>query len=77
LQAVHSATHPGATNTRHRSAHNPALAIAGSDDPADPGQLFACLELEEEQENRAGNDGDRSAAGAALDQDEPTEEVQP
>jgi integrase/recombinase XerD len=76
LQAVHSATHPGATNTRHRSANHPSLAIAGSDD-SDPDQLFACLELEEEQENRAGNDGDRSAAGAALTEDEPSEEVQP
>jgi integrase/recombinase XerD len=56
LQAVHAATHPGATNTRHRSANHPALAIAGSDDSTDPYQLFAVLDLEEEQENRATNE---------------------
>jgi integrase/recombinase XerD len=25
LQAVHAATHPGATNTRHRSVNHPSL----------------------------------------------------
>jgi len=63
LQAVHSATHPGATNTRHRSAGHPSLAIPESPDDGDVGQLFAVLELEEEQENRAGHNGDQSAAG--------------
>jgi len=53
LQAVHSATHPGATNARHRSTAHPVLAIPDGDDAGYTGQLFAVLELEEEQENRA------------------------
>jgi integrase/recombinase XerD len=78
LQAVHSATHPGATNTRHRSANHPALAIAGSDGPADSGQLFAVLELEEEQENRANGEALISATPtAALDANQHTEEGRP
>jgi len=75
LQAVHSATHPGATNTRHRSANHPALAIAGSDGPGDPDQLFAVLELEEEQENRATGETLLSATPqAALDANQHIEE---
>ena len=75
LQAVHAATHPGATNTRHRSANHPALAIAGSDDPADPDRLFAVLEAEEEQENRATGETLLSATHlAALDANQHIEE---
>lgn len=75
LQAVHAATHPGATNTRHRSANHPALAIAGSDDPADPDRLFAVLEAEEEQENRATGETLLSASHLApLDANQHIEE---
>jgi len=47
----------GVANTRHRSVDHPVLAIPESTDDGDPDQLFAALELEEEQENRAGTDG--------------------
>jgi integrase/recombinase XerD len=77
LQAVHAATHPGATNTRHRSVAHPSFAVAGSDS-ADPYQLFAVLDLEEEQENRATGETLLSATPlAALDEDDATEEEQP
>jgi integrase/recombinase XerD len=67
LQAVHSATHPGATNTRHRSAAHPSFAIPGSPDDDDADQLFSLLELEKDQENRA-DEAKASATGeAALD----------
>jgi integrase/recombinase XerD len=68
LQAVHSATHPGATNTRHRSVAHPSLRFpddaAGGDDSGDLQQLFVVLEVEESDENRppAGSAG-RSATG--------------
>jgi integrase/recombinase XerD len=73
LQAVHAATHPGATNTRHCSIAHPSLRLGDPDGDGDGGdvvELFAVLEIEEEQENRAPEDlGGRSAAGdtAALD----------
>jgi integrase/recombinase XerD len=81
LQAVHEATHPGATNTRHRSAGHPSLRLPEADSDDDSGDqvegLFVVLNLEEEQENRTPDDhGGRSAAGdtAALDKTEPTVE---
>ena len=75
LQAVHSATHPGATNTRHRSINHPSLRHPDRlDDEVDSGdlqQLFVALEIEESEENRArpGSASGRSATGdtAALD----------
>jgi integrase/recombinase XerD len=52
LQAVHAATHPGATNTRHRSGTG-----AGDDDQTggdgDVVELFSALEEEIQLENRA------------------------
>ncbi len=54
LQAVHAATHPGATNTRHRSANHPSLAIPGDDDNVD--ELLTVLDLEEQEENRPPED---------------------
>ena len=76
LQAVHSATHPGATNTRHRSANHPALAIPEGPDEGDPDQLFAVLEAEEEQENRATGETLLSATvPAALDGNQHIEEA--
>lgn len=66
LQAVHAATHPGATNTRHRQpvpsdppAPHPVLSDLDQSDPAaisqqsDVEELLAVLEVEEEEENRA------------------------
>jgi integrase/recombinase XerD len=66
LQAVHAATHPGATNTRHRPAPNDTNDAVGLDEPAVAKrggrrrrgddvtvQLFAVLEEEIEEENRA------------------------
>jgi integrase/recombinase XerD len=70
LQAVHAATHPGATNTRHRSPNHPALDNTIRHDDGDVDELLAALDLEGEEENRppAGSRR-RSAAGdtAALD----------
>jgi integrase/recombinase XerD len=58
LQAVHEATHPGATNSRHRSARHPSLSAPDTGgDGCDAEQLFSLLELEEDQENRALTDG--------------------
>ncbi len=86
LQAVHSATHPGATNTRHRSISHPSLQIPGDHDHDQVGgdlqQLFVALETEESEENRprTGSPGDttggRSATGdtAALHTHLPVED---
>ena len=81
LQAVHSATHPGATNSRHRSVRHPSLRFLDdeSGDLNDGGleQLLAVLETEKEEENRAPAEiGGRSATGetAALDTINPVEE---
>jgi integrase/recombinase XerD len=65
LQAVHEATHPGATNRRHRS---PQPDETGTDGVAREGyeQLSFLLELEREEEDRAhGDDGEepRAAGG--------------
>jgi len=49
LQAVHNATHPGATNTRHRSALERPDSF--------PQKHFAVGNLEEDQEDRARPDG--------------------
>ena len=75
LQAVHSATHPGATNRRHRSVNHPSFRIPDDHDDGEVGgdlqQLFVALEIEESEENRArpGSASGRSATGdtAALD----------
>jgi integrase/recombinase XerD len=68
LQAVHEATHPGATNARHRSVCHPSLSApdAGGDG-CDVEQLFFSLELEEDQENRAGETGLLATGEAAPD----------
>lgn len=82
LQAVHAATHPGATNTRHRSVRHPSLRIPGPDlDDNDDGhleQLLAVLETEDFEENRPrpGSEPGRSATGetAALHTHQPVED---
>jgi integrase/recombinase XerD len=82
LQAVHEATHPGATNTRHRSIGHPSFRFPGDHDDGDIGgdlqQLFVVLEIEESEENRArtGTASGRSATGdtAALHDHIPVEE---
>jgi integrase/recombinase XerD len=79
LQAVHSATHPGATNTRHRSVAHPSLRFPDdTDGDGDFEGLLAVLDTEEEEENRppTGSPGGRSATGdtAALDHQIPVEE---
>jgi integrase/recombinase XerD len=82
LQAVHAATHPAATNTRHRSINHPCLRHPASPDhdgdDGGLGQLLAVLETEQEEENRErpGSPGGRSAAGdtAALHTHDPVEE---
>ena len=51
LQAVHAATHPGATNTRHRSPRHPSLAVPVGGD-GDVEELLAVLDQEAEEENR-------------------------
>jgi integrase/recombinase XerD len=66
LQAVHEATHPGATTTRHRSARHPSLSVPDAGDDGDAEQLFLFLELEEDQENRAGETGISATGEAAL-----------
>lgn len=53
LQAVHAATHPGATNTRHRSANHPALGGPARHDDSDVVELLAVLDEEQQEENRA------------------------
>jgi integrase/recombinase XerD len=81
LQAVHAATHPGASNTRHRSIRHPSLrhpdSLDGDVDDGGLGQLLAVLDLEDQEENRppAGSVG-RSAAGetVALHNPNPVEE---
>lgn len=82
LQAVHSATHPGATNARRRrDPDHPSLRFPVFEDNGDGGgdviELLACLDQEEEQENRAPTpSGGRSATGdtAALHNNHPVEE---
>jgi|SRR5579884_2930053 len=81
LQAVHAATHPGATNSRHRRVPHPSLRFPDdeSGDLNDGGleQLLAVLETEKEEENRVPAEvGDRSAAGetTALDRSTNVEE---
>jgi integrase/recombinase XerD len=83
LQAVHSATHPGATNARHRSIGHPSFRIPDDHDHGDVGgdlqqQLLAVLEIEESEENRArpGSVSGRSATGemAALHTHPPVED---
>ena len=54
LQVVHSATHPGATNTRHRSPNHPTLR--GPHDDHDVDKLLVALEVEEQEENRPPGD---------------------
>ena len=57
LQVVHSATHPGATNTRHRSPNHPALGGPPQHDDHDVDELLVALEVEEQQEeNRVPGD---------------------
>jgi integrase/recombinase XerD len=51
LQAVHAATHPGATNTRHRTVDDGDDPERPEDDPVS--QLLAVLSDEIDQENRA------------------------
>jgi integrase/recombinase XerD len=51
LQAVHAATHPGATNTRHRRSDR--QDTVGSDTGGDVVKLFA-LDQERQEENRVG-----------------------
>lgn len=83
LQAVHSATHPGATNSRHRSINHPSLRHPDGHDPGQDGgdlqQLFVALEVEESEENRAqpGSTSGRSATGdmAALHNHQPVEDL--
>jgi integrase/recombinase XerD len=68
LQAVHEATHPGATNNRHRSPRHPSLSAPGTGrDGCDAEQLLFFLELEEDQEDRAGDDPLSATGEAALD----------
>ncbi|MGH9170164.1 MAG: site-specific tyrosine recombinase XerC [Acidimicrobiales bacterium] len=67
LQAVHAATHPGATNTRHRSPSHPSLSPPGPGGDGDVERLFSLLELEEDQENRAGETNLSATPEAALD----------
>ncbi len=74
LQAVHSATHPGATNTRHRSPNHPALdnQVRHVDDRDDDvEELLAVLETEREEENRppSGSPNGQPAAGSHHDCD--------
>lgn len=57
LQAVHAATHPGATNTRHRPPNHPSLHLPPDDSSDGSGDgdhelLFGVLDLEGEEENR-------------------------
>jgi len=56
LQVVHSATHPGATNTRHRSPNHPALGGPPQHNDSDVDQLLVALEVEEQEENRTPED---------------------
>ncbi|MGH9268971.1 MAG: hypothetical protein ACRD0D_12450 [Acidimicrobiales bacterium] len=56
LQAIHSACHPGATNTRHRSPNHPALGNTRRDNDGDVEELLAVLDQEIEEENRAPDD---------------------
>jgi integrase/recombinase XerD len=66
LQAVHEATHPGATNNRHRSARHPSLSAPDAwGQGCETEQLFFFLGLEEDQENRAGENL-QSATGEAA-----------
>jgi integrase/recombinase XerD len=67
LQAVHEATHPGATNNRHRSPRHPSLSAPGTGRDGCAEQLFFCLELEEGQEDRAGETGLSATGEATLD----------
>jgi integrase/recombinase XerD len=67
LQAVHEATHPGATNSRHRSPRHPSLSAPDTGGDGCAEQLFFCLELEEDQEDRAGETGLSATGEATLD----------
>jgi hypothetical protein len=72
---VHEATHPGATNNRHRSARHPSLSAPDTgDESCETEQLFSLLELEEDQENRAGKDHLSATGEAALDTPDATPE---
>lgn len=70
LQAIHSACHPGATNTRHRSPNHPALGNTRCHDDGDVQELLAVLDQEIEEENRPPT-GRRSAAGDTATLDDP------
>jgi integrase/recombinase XerD len=50
LQAVHSATHPGATNTRHRSPADSDGDDGAVEEPAAVVELFSVLAEDQEQE---------------------------
>jgi integrase/recombinase XerD len=70
LQAVHAATHPGATNTRHRSPSTTSLDDTdGEVEPSDGErmtELFAVLDKEINQENRADPEPPQAAAGGSA-----------
>lgn len=72
LQAVHEATHPGATNTRHRSPNHPSLTIPGDGDGDGDGdgeiveELLSALDQEQEEENRP-NEGSGPPCSATGD----------
>ena len=53
LQAVHAATHPGATNTRHRTGTSDLDDDGETGGDGDVVELFSALEEEIQQENRA------------------------
>jgi integrase/recombinase XerD len=69
LQAVHTATHPGATNTRHRSpSTDPGDAVDGDAERTDGEvmtELFAVLDEEINQENRADPGSPDTAVGGS------------
>jgi integrase/recombinase XerD len=60
LQAIHAATHPGALNTRHRTAvdnheHQGTLSdIGGTPNGGDASKLLSVLAEEDQEENRPG-----------------------
>ena len=57
LQAVHAATHPGASNTRHRSPTDPAAGLgndAGGDVPAE----FSTDPIDPDHDTPVGTEGD-------------------
>lgn len=61
LQAVHQATHPGATNARHRSPNHPALLGPVRGEHGDVVSLFSALDRESEHESSDADDGQEQA----------------